>query len=261
MQDHKNYELKNHRVIMKCIDGILIDGSNLIHMMVHKGEFAFRKLITLHTNLCRVTGLQPRKIKIILDENMPYLLGVKATGSGPKSIWSASISDIEKFNEINQHMSEEDRYLLIAYHRSADELISDMIKQNVLQLNQNWFVLSNDSYDYLQDGKISNKIDTLVRNGKIKLEERDNAIRNLKDKLRTLKQIIDDDKVVKNNRRIKEDTSVHNMHCRRLRYSDYDDSIKYLDYTVGKDLHIRATRNSSNLIKQRKVKLLKYNYL
>jgi hypothetical protein len=39
-------------------------------MMVPKGEFGFRKIITLHAQLCRVTGLQPRKIKIILDENM-----------------------------------------------------------------------------------------------------------------------------------------------------------------------------------------------
>jgi len=70
MQAHKNYEPKIHKVITKSIDGILIDGSNLLHMMVPKGEFGFRKIITLHAQLCRVTGLQPRKIKIILDENM-----------------------------------------------------------------------------------------------------------------------------------------------------------------------------------------------
>jgi hypothetical protein len=253
---HMNYEPKNHKVITKCIDGILIDGSNLLHMMVPKGEFGFRKLITLHTQLCRVTGLQPRKIKIILDENMPYLLGVKATRSCPKSLWSAETVDIKKFNEINRLMSEEDSYLLVAYSRSADELISEMIEQNVLHLNQNWFVLSNDSYDYLQDDKLSDKMDTLVRNGKIRLKQRDVAIRNLKDKLRTLKQIIDDDAVVKNNQHIWENSYTHNGYCRRLRYCD--NSIKYLDYTLGKDLHLVAAKNSSNLVKQRKVKLGKH---
>jgi len=42
MQAHKNYEPKIHKVITKSIDGILIDGSNLLHMMVPKGEFGFR---------------------------------------------------------------------------------------------------------------------------------------------------------------------------------------------------------------------------
>ncbi|MGA7370859.1 MAG: hypothetical protein WBX01_17185 [Nitrososphaeraceae archaeon] len=136
-----------------------------------------------------------------------------------------------------------------------------MIEQNVLQLNQNWFVLSNDSYDYLQDGKLSDKIDTLVSNGKIKLEHRDSAIRNLKDRLCMLKQIIDDNIVLKNNQRIGENSSAHNGYCRRLRYFDRDNSIKYLNYTLGKDLHLLATKNSSNLVKQRKVKHLKRKYI
>jgi hypothetical protein len=259
MGDHMNYEPKNYKVITKCIDGILIDGSNLLHMMIPKGEFGFRKLITLHTQLCRVTGLQPRKIKIILDENMPYLLGVKATRSGSKSLWSADTGDIKRYNEINRRMSEEDSYLIVAYSKSADEVISEMIEQNVLQLNQNWFVLSNDSYDYVQDDKLSDKIDTLVHNGKIKPEQREIAIRSLKDKLCTLKQVIDYDTVVKNSRRIGEDNSSHNRFCRRLRYFAHDNSIKYLNYTLGKDLYLLATKNSSNLVKQRKVKLQKHN--
>lgn len=253
-----NYEPKNLKVITKCIDGILIDGSNLLHMMVPKGEFGFRKLIALHTQLCRVTGLQPRRIKIILDENIPYLLGVKATRSGSKSLWSADTGDIKRYNEINRRMSEEDSFLIVAYSKSADEVISEMIEQNVLQLNQNWFVLSNDSYDYVQDHKISDKIDALVRNGKIEPEQRDVAIRSLKDKLCTLKQVIDYDSA-KNNRHIGEDNSVHSGYCRRLRYFVHDNSIKYLNYTLGKDLHLLATKNSSNLAKQRKVKHQKHN--
>lgn len=254
MQDHKNYEPKI-QVITKYLDGILIDGSNLLYMIVPKGGFGFRKLITLHTKLCRVTGLQPRKIKIILDENMPYLLGVKATRSGPKGLWSADASDIKKFNEITQFMSDEDSYLAIAYSRSADELISEMIEQKVLQEDQNWFVLSNDSYDYLRNDKLSDKVDVLVRNGKIKLEQRNGAIKNLRDKLCILKQIIDDGIVINNNQRIEKNNG--SGYCRRLRYSDRDNSIKYLNYTLGKNLHLLATKNSSNLVKQRKVKLLK----
>lgn len=253
MQDHKNHEPKI-KVITKYLDGILIDGSNLLYIMVPKGDFGFRKLITLHTKLCRVTGLQPRKIKIILDENMPYLLGVKATRSGPKGLWSADTSDIKKFNEINQFMSDEDSYLVIAYSRSADELISEMIEQKVLRENQNWFVLSNDSYDYLRNDKLSYKVDVLVRNGKIKLEQRDDAIKNLRDKLSTLKQIIDDGIAINNNQRIEKNSPEY---CRRLRYSDRDNSIKYLNYTLDKNLRLLATKNSSNLVRQRKVKLLK----
>jgi hypothetical protein len=101
--------------------------------------------MTLHTRLCKTTGLQPRKVKLILDENIPYLLGVKPPSTNnPKSRWSAYRSDIRKFKEISQFLSQEDNYLTLAYAQSADELISEMLEQYVIRLKQNWFVLNND---------------------------------------------------------------------------------------------------------------------
>lgn len=83
---HGKYESKNQQIITTYFDGIVVDGSNIIYTMVPEGEFGFTKLMTLHSRLCRTTGLQPRKVKLILDENMPYLLRVKSTKkSNPKS--------------------------------------------------------------------------------------------------------------------------------------------------------------------------------
>jgi hypothetical protein len=258
MGHHKAHESKNQKVFTTYIDGILVDGSNILYTMVPKGEFGFRKLMTLHTRLCKTTGLQPRKVKLILDENMPYLLGVKPTSTNnPKSRWSAYPSDIRKFKEISQLMSQEDNYLTLAYAQSADELISEMLEQYVIRLKQNWFVLSNDKYNYLESEKISRKIDILVHKGKLTAEQRDITSRNLENKLRVLKNMIDGYFILKNNPNIHGNNPIHNGYCRRLKYSNVGDSITYLDYTLEHDLRLMATRNSSNLSRQKKVKLLK----
>jgi hypothetical protein len=138
MGHHKDHESKNQKVFTTYNDGILVDGSNILYTMVPKGEFGFRKLMALHARLCKTTGLQPRKVKLILDENMPYLLGVKPTSTNnPKSRWSVYPSDIRKFKEISQLMSHEDNYLTLAYAHPADERISEMLDQYVIRLNQN----------------------------------------------------------------------------------------------------------------------------
>jgi hypothetical protein len=180
--------------------------------------------MTLHTRLCKTTGLQPRKVKLILDENNPCLLGVKPTSTNnPKSRWSAYPSDIRKFKEISQFMSQEDNYLTLAYAQSADELISEMLEQYVIRLKQNWFVLSNDKYNYLESEKISRKIDILVHKGKLTAEERDITSRNLENRLRVLKNMIDGYFILKNNPNIHGNNPIHNGYFRRLKYSNVGD--------------------------------------
>jgi hypothetical protein len=242
-------------VITVYIDGILVDGSNILYTMVPQGEFGFAKLITLHARLCRATGLQPRKVKLVLDENTPYLLGVKPTkGGNPKSRWSAYPSDIIKFRKISELVSEEDSFIKIAYAQSADELISELLEDYVIRLNQNWYVLSNDEYNYLEYDKLSSKIDILVRKGKLREEQRLITYRNLQKKLRVLKHMVDGDPLRRNKPHI-QGKNIHDSCCRRLRYSSIGDGIRYLEYTLGDDLRLLATKNSSNLSKQKKIKI------
>jgi hypothetical protein len=49
--------------------------------------------------------------------------------------------------------------------------------------------------------------------------------------------------------------NIHDSCCRRLRYSSIGDGIRYLEYTLGDDLRLLATKNSSNLSKQKKIKI------
>ena len=73
-----------------------------------------------------------------------------------------------------------------------------------------------------------------------------------------LKHIVDGDLLAKNSLNIHDNRPGHNRYCRRLRYSNIDDSIKNLEYTLDDDLLLMATGNSSNLSKQKKVKLVKF---
>jgi hypothetical protein len=43
---HRKYESKNQQITTTYIDGIVVDGSNILYTMVPEGEFGFTKLMT-----------------------------------------------------------------------------------------------------------------------------------------------------------------------------------------------------------------------
>ena len=62
MAYQKIHEYDNLKAITTYIDGILVDGSNILYTMVQEGDFGFTKLMTLHTRLYRTPLLLNKQI-------------------------------------------------------------------------------------------------------------------------------------------------------------------------------------------------------
>lgn len=170
---------KMEEVAAVICDGILIDGNNVAYC-APKGTDAFALLGSLHEKLVKSGGFPPTKVKIVLDNNGPYLMGIWKGDSSKKSPWQASKESKDLFKQWYEQFDNK-KIVYVCTNISADEMISDLLMME----DGDWYVISNDRFLDDED-KIETDIETLRKKGKVRDKEQRKKIRkiymdNLKD--------------------------------------------------------------------------------
>ncbi len=113
------------------IHGILIDSDSIIRDIAQPGEDGFARLIELQLELCWITGLEPKHVKIVLTSHMASSFGLVRGQPGPAA---------ETEDESSLIVAKGDQLSL--------ECLRDQMEEHAVQRGQRWFVLSNDNFDY-----------------------------------------------------------------------------------------------------------------
>jgi hypothetical protein len=148
--------LHNSRNKAILLDGILIDGSSIKQLFGRPEEDynLIGRLIDLQYELCWITGLKSKDVKIVLDSSTSLYLGLVNSNHGP-----SKGNDIGQVLSINGNIST--RADTSAYHRKnmsliiceeyelTLEVIRNELERRIVTDGEKWFVLTGErSYSY-----------------------------------------------------------------------------------------------------------------